>query len=169
MGEGLIEVVARRGTFVTRIDANRLWEICEIRRMMETYAAAQGVERVGHDQLDRMRALIEGSERLFRGRDRFSYSRYASMNTGFHTLIVEWSGNQKLLELYSNLFAFIQIARVRYLQEVEPRVRAHEEHKLIFKAYEERDSATLLELIDQHISSLETELLELARAAEHSP
>lgn len=169
LGEGLVEIVPRRGSFVTKIDANLVREICEIRRMIETYAARQGMERITPEQLERMRALLDDCQAIISGEEKFSYHLYSSKNAEFHNLIVESAGNGKLFELYKSLSLFVQIARVRYLRNVEePRHTAHEEHKLILKAYEERDSATLVELIDGHIRNLERELAEIAEAPRRS-
>lgn len=168
VGEGLVEIVPRKGTFVTEIDANRLREMFAIRRLLETYAAAQGIDLVSPDRLERMRSLLDDFAVLFNDEGEFPYPLYTSKDVEFHTLIVEWSGNQKLLQLYRNLSGHLQIDRVRYLQEHKPHLRSYEEHRLIFRAYEERNSATLVELLDQHIRRAEIELLAIAGAAEHS-
>jgi GntR family transcriptional regulator, rspAB operon transcriptional repressor len=74
-------------------------------------------------------------------------------NEEFHSLIVESSGNRKLIEMYRQLKAYIAIARIHYQRGVGQRrmQKVHSEHRRIFAAVKNGDGERAKELLRSHI------------------
>src|SRR4030095_4777219 len=56
--EGLVDIQARRGTYVSRIDPRELAETFEVRRALEVLAGELAVEHISASDLERLRHLI---------------------------------------------------------------------------------------------------------------
>jgi DNA-binding GntR family transcriptional regulator len=89
-------------------------------------------------------------------------STHNQNNVSLHDLIIELSGNRKLVEFYQRLNAHIKIARIHYSrQEWEQRMEQEkEEHREILDAFEARDRDRLVKALRTHIQRAANCLLE---------
>lgn len=155
--EGLIQVLPRKGTFVTSITARTLKEVFDVRLLLELYAGELGIQDVKPGQIKRIQDLVqrlEGNIDL----DNHTYVDYAQFiatDQELHLFLVELAGNQTLLEIYRSLNVHIQIARGFYTR-MDRRVRhTHAEHKQIVCAYQEGNWPMLREALTLHIRSVQ--------------
>ena len=149
--EGLIEIYPRIGTYVTDISPTVLAETFEIRTALECLAAEKALEKLTPDILKRFRQLADDLDRpLNTEKDR---ALHEQKNSEFHGLLVELSGNRKLVEMYASLHAHIKIARVHYSRQGWESRQAEEkkEHRLILQALESSDLSGLVSTLRQHI------------------
>jgi DNA-binding GntR family transcriptional regulator len=149
--EGLIEIHPRIGTYVTDISPTVLAETFEIRTALECLAAEKTIEKLTPEVLKRFRQLADDLDRpLNTEKDR---ALHEQKNSEFHGLLVELSGNRKLVEMYASLHAHIKIARVHYGRQGWENRQAEEkkEHGLILKALESADLPGLVATLRQHI------------------
>lgn len=166
--DGLVDIVPRRGTFVTRIEPRLLDEVFDIRGIMEVYAVERAVDLIGSEELHKMRELLDEWQSMLRGPETFSEERFKSINAEFHRTLVHSCRNQKLIELYDNLNVFLKIARVRYRREIKERVKSLDEHRLILQALESGDKVGAKEIVASHIDRAKEELLESLRFEENT-
>src|SRR5919108_3925066 len=61
--DGLLDVQAQRGTFVSRVDPRELAETFEVRRALEMLAGELAASRVQKADLDKLRALVAEMEK----------------------------------------------------------------------------------------------------------
>jgi GntR family transcriptional regulator, rspAB operon transcriptional repressor len=158
--EGLIEIRARSGTFVSRISVDDLAETLEIRCALETHSALTAVQRANAHDISKLGALLEAMRApVVTDEDRIHHEE---QNREFHQRIVELSGNRKLIDLYNGLNAHITMARVHYASQawrsrLEQEMREHEE---ILHHLEQRSGAALAEVLRAHITTAATALIE---------
>ena len=110
--EGLLDIQSRRITYVGCVDPRDLAETFEVRRALELLAgelAAQGVTKAEINKLRDLIAQMEASQDV---------GPQLELNFQFHGLIVELSGNRKLIEMYHRLRVPIQVAGIHYRSEV---------------------------------------------------
>jgi len=149
--EGLVEIRPRSGTFVTDLSAEEVAETFEIRSALECLAAEKMITRVTAQDIELIRALVADIEQpVTNERERSLHER---KNVELHSLIVELSGNRKLVEIYRGLNAHIKIARIHHSREgwtqrIEKEIA---EHRAILRAIEERDLQSLIQALRQHI------------------
>lgn len=146
--EGLLDVQAQRGTFVSRVNPRELAETFEVRRALEMLAGELAAERAAKPDIARLRALIAAME------ESKEVERHLELNFEFHGLIVELSGNGKLAETYHRLRVPIQVAAIHHRSEnwMERIAQEQKEHRAIVRALEQKDAANVARAIREHIS-----------------
>jgi len=145
--EGLLDVQAQRGTFVSRVDPRDLAETFEVRRALEMLAGELAVARIKKADIERLRALIAEME------NSTEVGRHTALNFEFHGLIVDLSDNRKLIETYHRLRVPIQVAGIHYRSEnwIERLAQEQKEHRAIVRALEQRDAEAASRAIGEHI------------------
>jgi DNA-binding GntR family transcriptional regulator len=158
--EGLIEVRARSGTFVSSISVDDLAEALEIRCALESHSALTAAQRVSEKDIAELRTLLEAMRApILTNEDRVHHEQ---QNREFHQRIVELSGNRRLIDLYNGLNTHITMARVHHASEawrgrLDQEMREHEE---ILQHLTNRSGAALAEALRGHITSAATALIE---------
>ncbi len=161
--DGLVEVRPRSGTFVARFAAEDLAEVMDIRRALEMLACETAVVRVKDSHISRLKRLAQkiksSGDAATEGRMAAKYHDW--YNVAFHKLLMELSGNKRLLQLHRDLKIYELMARVhghvpleksRFEQEAQ-------QHDEIVAALEARDLARLLKAVDRHIKFSKTVLV----------
>lgn len=148
---GLVEVKPRSGTFVAKVNTRELEETLDVRAALESLAAGTAVEFVTAEDLEELDEILREMEGITKGRH--GIDRHDRLNSAFHQRIIEIARNRKLAEIYEELHAHIQIARVHLRSsDWSSRVkREHEEHREILAALAARDAVTLAQCLRDHI------------------
>ena len=149
--EGLVEVRPRSGTYVAGVSASDVRDTFDVRCALECLAAELAVERVRREEIRRMKKLVQEMTRPIRtARDRHAH---AARNSEFHMILLRAAGNRRLLALYEELHAHIQIARIHATDKEWPWRLEQEgaEHRAIVTALEKRDLPRLIEALRRHI------------------
>lgn len=97
--EGLVTIKPRSSCFVTHVTLKELWDLFDLREVLEAAAAERAAERIGEPQLLELRQVHAG----YTGDDDESYERYTDENRRFHYLVAEASGNHELAEALGRL------------------------------------------------------------------
>ena len=149
--EGLIEIRPRSGTFVSEISPREVREPFEVRAALECLAVELAIGNLGADKINRLKELVNQMEAPVN--DERGKALHEQKNEEFHSLIVESSGNRKLIEMYRQLKAYIAIARIHYQRGVGQRrmQKVHSEHRRIFAAVKNGDGERAKELLRSHI------------------
>lgn len=154
--EGLLDIQARRGTYVGRVDARDLAETFEVRCALEMLAGELAAVRATKADINQLRQLItqmEASQNV---------GQHLELNFQFHGLIVQLSNNRKLIEMYHRLRVPIQVAGIHYRSEdwMARVAQEQKEHRAIVRALEQKDAEAVSHAISQHIKRGSTSLLE---------
>jgi GntR family transcriptional regulator, rspAB operon transcriptional repressor len=157
--DGLLDVQAQRGTFVSRIDSRELQETFAVRCALEVLAGELAVERIQKADLEKLNKLIAEMEQSTSQTD---VGRHLELNFQFHGLLVELSDNRKLIEMYHRLRTPIQIAGIHYRSEtwVERVAQEQKEHRAILRALQQKDAGALARAIREHLKRGGTSLLD---------
>jgi GntR family transcriptional regulator, rspAB operon transcriptional repressor len=158
--EGLVEIRARSGTFVSRISVDDLADTLDIRCALESHVALTAVQRVSDEDITKLAGIVsEMRLPIHTDQDRV---RHEQQNRDFHLQIVELSGNRKLIELYNGLNAHITMARIHYASQawrgrIDQETREHEQ---ILQRLQQRDAAGLSRVLRAHITGAASALIE---------
>lgn len=167
--EALIHIRPRSGTFVTAVSPDDVAEAFDIRCALECLAAEKALARASAADVKGLRALaIEISEPPDVEAARLTH---AARNVEFHKRIVGLSGNRRLVQMYENLDAHIQIARI-HLRHGDWKTRVQderEEHLAIVAALERRDGEALVGSLRHHILRAAESLVRDLRQMEADP
>lgn len=96
---GVIETLPNKGARVRTITNEELAQLYDVRAQLESYAT-QLVTEKGISLKSRLREVVTAMKKAARERDSIGF---ASHNSLFHRIIVESSGNLKLLEIWETL------------------------------------------------------------------
>ena len=146
--EGLIEVRPRSGTFVSALSPVEVRETFEIRAALECLALELGAAKANGEYISGLHELVRKMKKT-----PSAENLHERLNQEFHDLIVEMSGNQKLIRMYQKVGAHITIARIHYRESGWQERLAYErnEHRAIVKAIEEGDVEAAKTLLKAHI------------------
>lgn len=163
---GLVEVVPRRGAYVSRFEPDRARQLLELRQMLEAYAAELAACNRTAADLDAMRACIEhGREATAAG----DVVKAAGYHREFHKLVEQASKNEYLEPTVAPLrhqteLVFSMLADVRG-------VTSWDEHARMLAAIELQDVDAARDATRHHMSSVLHDLATSGGAvdAESSP
>lgn len=161
--DGLVEVVPRRGTFVSEYSSRDIAETLDIRRALELLACETAAERAGPEDLNAMAQLVDDMQRAVR--DAASPEEAArahdAKNLEFHRRLVQLSGNQRLIATYEDLRAHLRIARAHVNAGAWRQRVPHEtkEHQEILDALRARDPDAIKRALDAHLRRASASLI----------
>jgi DNA-binding GntR family transcriptional regulator len=153
--ERLVDVVAKSGTFVSRIPLDALREAIVARRALEAVTVAAAAERATESEIMGMRALIlRQKERADAGDDR-----------GFHEADDEFHAAIAAAARYPGLWSIVrqirvQVERYRRLTLPQPG-RMHmvvAEHGRVVDAIADRDPAGSVTAMHEHLDKLQLDI-----------
>lgn len=160
--EGLVAIVPRVGTFVSRLTARDVEEIFEIRRLIERYAVRSLYEqgRVQEflnavvDPLNRMEAAVQDDEYA-------DYGTFIDADRDLHLILVEMTDNQRMIAIYRELNVHVHITRAHHMQSIENAREAQQEHEAIIKAFNNGSSQESERVLLRHIDNVHRRFLDL--------
>jgi DNA-binding GntR family transcriptional regulator len=142
---GLVELIDRRGMFVTKLNKNRILEAFEVREMHEALATRLCCERVTRAQI---RELVEMAEQIFKLANSSKPDEMASLDRELHARLVRLSGNGMLARLADNYAILGKFVRA----DRDPAV-VRDEHLAILRAIEEGRTDDAEHLVRRHVAA----------------
>lgn len=147
---GILTTRQGDGTYITSLDPSQLLApmgfvvdlpgrgsshaFHEVRRALETEAAALAASRITSDALDEARALLDGVGDVLES-DPVDHERFIEADIAFHRIIATHSGNPVLAALVEALASRTVRARLwRGLHDEGAEERTHGEHWAIWRA-----------------------------------
>ena len=143
--EGLVEILPRRGSFVTQVTVTDLKQIFEVRLVVEEIVARLAVERCAAQHLQDLTELIDRHN----GSDPLSESD-GELDTEFHDLLLEISNNKYLDDIYHRLR--LTALRLLYITGcgMEPKADQKEFFINAREALSSKDTARMTHLLRDH-------------------
>ena len=135
--DGFIENISHKGSFVSRISAQDVREIFEVREILECAAAKQSALKADLNKLEGIKRKFESIERE-NGKTPLSLLKAGDQ---IHNYIFECLQNNRLIEIYQRLQDHIGRIRIYFVHQFDPNRldEASKEHKEILDALIARD------------------------------
>ena len=154
--EHLIDIYPRQGTFVSPISLQDIYEIYQIRLLIEPRIA-----RIASRRMDR--GVLERFLQLFSSQDMktISFKEWFQYDRDLHDYIVECTHNRHLIEIYRVVMD--QNQRMRILAGRLPKriESTNEEHIAILKALLSQDEERIEQVMSAHILASRDAVLKL--------
>ena len=154
--EGLVEIIPRRGYFVSRITVRDVEETFDLRLILETASARRAALRIGESEIERLAAL---SRRYVAG-DVDSYKAYLRENQEFHLAVATATGNRLLCEALARVLDHMQrflVLRLELSQDADGMLA---EHHLLLDVFRTRDADAAAEAMRVAIEHARDAVLE---------
>jgi DNA-binding GntR family transcriptional regulator len=159
--DGMVEIRSRHGMRVLPISADDMAEIYDLLYGLESTAAEIVAERgVTNAQLAKLDRAVAEMDTALAGDD---LEGWAAADEGFHLLLVELTGNRRLIEAVATYWDQAHRVRVATLR-LRPRpARSNEDHRALVQAIRRRDAKTAREVHSEHRKRSGRMLVDLLR------
>lgn len=146
--EGLVEITPNRGAVVVGITTENLIETYKIRMRLEGLASYMATGRISPEEIQKLTDSVELSEYYIKKNDA---EHLKDLDTTFHSIIYEASGNRMLCKILSELHKNIKAYRKLSLSVPGRLEKSNEEHREILKAIIDGDKEKADMLTSLHI------------------
>ena len=163
--EGLVLMIPRRGAEVAKISEKNLRDVLEVRRSLEELAIDLACQRIQEEELETLReAQKEFSAAVAAG----DAMEIAQTDEKFHEIIYSGTGNQKLMQILSNLREQMYRYRLEYIKDANKRQILLVEHEQILKALSLRHVQEARLAVREHIDNQEITVLKNLKEQEEN-
>lgn len=157
--EGLLISKPRSGYIVKPLRREEVYEICEIRKVVEGLALVWAVKRNRERLIMELKKNVEMCEKKLKNDD---VKFFVDLDARFHATIAKLSGSERLLELATTLRRHMLRYRIQSIYVKDNVQRAIEGHKSIIKAIEDGSEEKLVEALHTHIDKSREDILRYA-------
>jgi len=158
-GEGLVELVPRRGVRVMPVSPDDMREIYQLLATLEPEAAAGVAARgLSEDQRAQLADATDAMERALRAGE---LEEWALADSRFHERLLDFSENARLKAIVGTLFAQSHRARAVTLRLREPPWKSTEEHRAIVDAMADGDAELTRARFRRHRDEAAQELINI--------
>ena len=135
----------------TPLSPDEVAQSVELRRILEIKAIALACERRTQADLDRMKAILDESERLVAAGESL-----AQADSDFHKAIVAATHNQVLLQFVNVFYLMSRKRREVYFSRSEQNKRSLAQHLQLYKAIVNRDADKGERLLGKHLQGVDS-------------
>jgi DNA-binding GntR family transcriptional regulator len=146
--ENLVTVAPNKGFRITEVDEVQLDQITAIRRLLEPPVVAQVAAAIPADDFAELRRLAQAIVDAVRAGDLASYTE---ADQEFHLRILGYSGNQRLVDLVSDLRGQTRLVGLASLLDHGQLLESAQEHLELVDLLERRDAAAAAAYMERHI------------------
>lgn len=143
--EGLVERIPRKGAIVKEYTENEIYDLLEIRNMLENMAMNR-IKKHGTEQ-----ALLEEMNQLLKEMKKVeSVHSYTQLNHSFHICLIKMSKSETIKDMYSRLgwpLLRIQSLSFAYEGNIEKSIL---EHEIIVRLLAEQNMTELSIVLQKH-------------------
>ncbi|MBE5883819.1 MAG: GntR family transcriptional regulator [Lachnospiraceae bacterium] len=158
--EGLVTMIPRRGAEVAQITEKSMNDVLEVRRAMDALCVELACERISEEELDKLKLACEGFEQAVKTKDA---KKIAQADVALHDIIVQATGNQRLIQLVNNLSEQMYRYRFEYIKDFSQHDRLVEEHKIIYESMVRKDKDTASQAAKTHIDNQKRAIIKQIR------
>ncbi len=159
VAERFFEFRAGQGFFCRRLEAQEIFDLFELRKILETAAARAACERASDESLRALRDELYAHGLETQG---LSVAEACARDEAFHIGIALLAGNAELTAQLEHINE-----RIRFIRwiEMQARVkRSKKQHVKIMEALEARNANKAARLLGEHIEKRMDQILESVRA-----
>lgn len=151
--EGLVEITPNRGATVCSFSIEDVWDIYDLRAVLEGYAARRAAERIERRELERLRDLADGMEGLAGRFDDHEEEIRAlvALNQEFHGTIVGASRNRRLQRLINRTVEIPLMFKAFFWYTPHERAISNQYHRRILEALEKGDAEKAETIMREHV------------------
>lgn len=158
--EGLVTMIPRRGAEVAQITEKSMNDVLEIRRAMDALCVELACDRISEEELEKLKNACDYFEKAVRSKDA---KKIAQADVELHDIIVQATGNQRLIQLVNNLSEQMYRYRYEYIKDASQHERLIEEHRIIYESIVKKDKETASQAARMHIDNQEKAIIRQIR------
>ena len=148
--EGLVTMIPRRGAEVAQITEKSLQDVLEVRRSLDALCAELACARISDEEIEALNVACKAFEEATLKGD---IREIAAADVALHDIIIEATGNKRLVQLVNNLAEQMYRYRFEYIKDKSVYPRLIEEHRIMYNAIRGKDGKTAAKVAVTHIDN----------------
>ncbi len=148
--EGLVTMFPRRGAEVAQITEKSMCDVLEVRRTLDALCAELACDRITENGLACLKQACDYFEQCVGTKDT---RKIAQADVSLHDIIVEATGNQRLIQLVNNLSEQMYRYRFEYIKDGSQHENLIREHRIIYQSIVDKDKDTAASAAKTHIDN----------------
>ena len=148
--EGLVTMIPRRGAEVAQITEKSMNDVLEVRRALDALCVELACERITEEDLGRLKQACDAFEAAVRTKD---VKKVAKADVELHDIIVQATGNQRLIQLINNLSEQMYRYRFEYIKDISQHQQLIDEHRMIYDSIVKKDKEAASQAAHVHIDN----------------
>lgn len=158
--EGLVIMIPRRGAEVAQITEKSMKDVLEVRRALDALCAELACERITEQELKALKEACTAFEQAIKTGN---IQKIAQADVALHDIIVQATGNQRLIQLVNNLAEQMYRYRFEYIKDASQHQNLAEEHRIIYESIRNKDKETAAQAAKTHIDNQERAIMRQIR------
>lgn len=158
--EGLVTMIPRRGAEVAQITEKSMNDVLEVRRALDALCVELACERITEEGLVTLKAACDEFEAAIRTGE---VKKIAQADVALHDIIVQATGNRRLIQLVNNLAEQMYRYRFEYIKDISQHEMLVEEHRIIYESILNKDKETAAQAARTHIDNQEKAIIRQIR------
>lgn len=154
--EGLVVMIPRRGAEVAQITEKSLRDVLEVRKALDALCVKLACDRISDDEKEELKKACEEFEKQIGVGD---VTAIAAADVAFHDIIVQATGNQRLIQLINNLSEQMYRYRFEYIKDERGHGNLVEEHRMIYQSILDKDKEKAASAAQLHIDNQEEAII----------
>ena len=154
--EGLVSMIPRKGAMVAEISEHGLKDVLEVRRALDAFCAELACERMNDEEKERLKEAYEAFAKATETKDT---TVIAKADVDFHDIIINSTGNERLISTINNLAEQIYRYRFEYLKDESIHKGLIAEHKMLMEAIFSKNIEEAKKAASAHIDNQERSIL----------
>jgi DNA-binding GntR family transcriptional regulator len=147
---GFVHLIPNRGVFVQSLSKSDAMEVYDLRAGLTGLAGSLLAPVVTEPCIAQLKLLLGEMDRAASAAD---FSAFYPLNVQFHDVIVEATGNNRLIKMYRGLVKEFHLFRTHGLVQQGALITSNKEHRAIVKSLEKRDAAECYRVSFQHVAN----------------
>ena len=158
--EGLVTMIPRRGAEVAQITEKSMKDVLEVRRALDALCAELACDRISEEEMGKLEEACAGFEKATRTGDT---TAIAKADVALHDIIVQATGNERLIQLINNLSEQMYRYRFEYIKDESRHDNLVEEHRIIYESIRAKDREAAAAAAKMHIDNQEKSVIRQIR------
>ncbi|MFT5659019.1 MAG: DNA-binding GntR family transcriptional regulator [Gammaproteobacteria bacterium] len=150
--EGLVQNIARRGTFVVRKTKEEIMDMIDVWAALESMAARLAASRASDEEIALLRKMYTTYEST--EKTRAHIDEYSETNVEFHQMIIKLGKSPLITQMSHQLFFHMRAIRESTIDDRDRLSRSVIDHIKIIEAIEDRDPLLAEQLVRDHALDL---------------
>lgn len=150
--EGLVTMIPRRGAEVAQITEKNLQDVLEVRRALDALCVELACDRITSEEKEALKKACDEFEKATETGDA---TTIAEADVALHDIIVQATGNRRLIQLINNLSEQMYRYRFEYIKDEKEHDNLINEHRMIYESILRGDKVKAAEAAKLHIDNQE--------------
>ena len=156
-GEGIVELLPRKGYFVRRIDRKGIEDFFDIMFVVEPATATMALRKKDEAICSQLDEFIRQMETQLKKRD---YDAYLISNDKFHAFFYTLTNNEWAIKVLQMLRRQAEMLRSLSLYTKDRFAPSMVEHRAIVEAYEKGNEKLLVKAVANHLARFKENILD---------